>query len=235
MNRHCGSPIWQPAESANQSYVANRTYLLAASGEPREVLERMFDSPQQALRALRRGEIDLVDRVFPADVDALQRDESLQVRAYRLPSLHVLVPNPTRPYTANRLFRRCIVYALDRQRILQQELLAGRDLPGCRLISGPFPLGIDPDDPLGYASDTRIEPRSYDPRHARTLLQLAQIEIQAEAQKNQQPRPELTELVLAHPASDLARLACAAMADDLKVLGVNCSVRDAAGRLRADR
>ena len=157
------SSLWQPyraepAEAANQSFVANPAYVLAASGEPREILERTFDSSQQALQALDRGEIDLVDRVFPADVAAVQRNESLQVRAYRLPSLHVLVPHPTRPFSANRLFRRSLVYALDRQRILQQELLAGKDLPGCRLISGPFPLGVDADDPLGYASDTRIAP-----------------------------------------------------------------------------
>ena len=234
------SAYWQPyrgqfAQDDDPRYLANEHYLLAGSAQPHEIVEHTFDNPQQAVRALRRGEIDLLDRVFPADVASLRSDEQLQVRAYRLPSLHVLVPNPTRPYTANRVFRRCVAYALDRDHILRQELLGGRDLSGCRLISGPFPPGIDGDDPLGYAYDSRVEPRAYDPRHARTLLQLARIEINAEAQKNQQSPPEMTELVLAFPASELARVACAAIVEDLKVLGLPSSLRPLApGTCRPD-
>jgi hypothetical protein len=84
---------------------------------------------------------------------------------------------------------------------------------------------VDSDDPLGYAYDFRIEPRAYDPRHARTLLQLAQIELQKEAQKNQQTPPQLTNLVLAFPASEIARVACAAMVEDLKLLGIDCTLQ----------
>jgi ABC-type transport system substrate-binding protein len=177
------------------------------------------------VQALRRGEIDLIDRVFPADVTNLSRDEQLQLRAYRLPSLHVLVPNPARPYPANRVFRRCVAYALDREHILRRELLGGRNLAGCRLISGPFPLGVTVDDPLGYAYDSRVDPRAYDPRHARILLQLAHIEIKAEAEKNKESPPEMKELVLAFPTSELARVACSAMVEDLKVLGLACNLR----------
>jgi hypothetical protein len=54
---------------------------------------------------------------------------------------------------------------------------------------------------------------------------LAQIEMQKEAQKNQETPPQLTSLVLAFPASELARVACASMVEDLKLLGIDCTLQ----------
>ncbi len=220
------SPYQNPTESsAHQAFLANPAYALAGAAQPREIVETVFENPQRAVQGLRRGDIDLLDRVFPADVASLQREAGLQVRAYRLPSLHLLIPNPARVYSGHRGFRRALAYAIDRRRILRSELLGGRELAGCEVLSGPFPRGIDGDDPLAYAYDFRIDPRAYDPRHARTLLQLAQIELQREAQKNQDALPPMTELVLAFPPSELARVACAAIMEDWKVLGVTCVLR----------
>ena len=224
------SNAWSPyhhstEESAGGAFVANPAYALAGAAQPREIVERVFENPRRAVQGLRRGEIDLLDRVFPADVANLQRDANLQVRAYCVPSLHLLVPNPARVYSGHRGFRRALTYATDRQRILRSELLGGRELTGCEVLSGPFPRGIDGDDPLAYAYDFQINPRAYDPRHARTLMQLAQIEIQREAQKNQETVPPMTELVVAFPPSELARVACAAIIEDWKLLGLTCVLR----------
>jgi hypothetical protein len=224
---------WQPytavdsSENAadEQRFVINPRYVKATATQPREIVEHHFETPQRALRALRRGEIDLVDRVFPGDVDQLKRDAQLVVASYRLPCLHVLVPNPLRTHVGNRLFRRGLAYAIDRETILKRDLLAGTNLPGCQVISGPFSPGVSADDPIAYAYDARIEPRAYDPRHARTLIQLAQIELLAVAEKSQTKVPELRELTLVHPSHEIARVACAEIVEDLKVIGLPCTLK----------
>ena len=223
---------WQPytLDSSEESpdrqrFVLNPDYALVVSTQPREVIERDFDNPKQAIQALRSGEVDLLDRIFPADVEQVSRDETLVVQPYRIPSLHVLVPNQNRPHPSNRIFRRAIAYAIDREQILKRDLLGGFELSGCELISGPFPLGIASDDPLNYAYNTNIDPLPYDPRHARTLIQLAQIGLEVAAEKAKQPKPQLDEIVVAHPPSDIARIACNEIVEDLKVLGLKCVLR----------
>ncbi len=223
---------WQPytlnkaADDAQMvSFLANERYVLAGSSQPREIVERQFDNPQQAVQALRRGEVDLVARVFPADVTQLSRDKSIVVQPYRIPSMHILVPNQERPHAGNRIFRRAMAYAIDRQKILDRDLLGGFELSGCQLVSGPFPIGIGNDDPLAYAYDARVEPLPYDPRHARTLVQLAQIGLEASAAKAKKEKPVLNELVLVHPPNEIARIACNEIVADLSILKISCRLR----------
>ncbi len=216
-----------------QAFRIDSQYALATELQAREVLERVFESPQLAVAALRRGELDLVDRLFPGDVVLLQKDASLQVVAYRAASLHLLVANRGRDYPSNRLFRRALLYAIDRERILHRDLLGGTEVAGCRVISGPFPAGISEDDPLGYAYDARIEPRPYDPRHARTLLQLAQVEIEAAAKKRKVTPPTLSEIVLAHPPHEVARVACQEIVRDLQVIGLSCRLLPIDGQFQS--
>ena len=223
---------WEPyvavpaeAGSSEQRFLVNSSYVLATATQPREIVERVFENSQQAVRALRRGEIDLLDRVFPADITQLKRDDALVVTPYRIPSLHALIPNQNRPFSSSRIFRRGLAYAIDRQKILERDLLGGFDTPGCRLLSGPFPIGISSDDPIGYAHDAKFEPVPYDPRHAKTLIQLAQIELQNIAKKKELPAPKLEELILVHPPNEVARVACAEMVEDLKVIGIPCALK----------
>ena len=214
------------SNSDDQSqFTINPEYVLATATQPRELIEQRFDTPQQGLRALRNGQIDLIDRVFPADVDQIRRDKRFQVRRYRIPGLHALVPNFNRPFTGNRIFRRALLYAIDREKILGRDLLAGRSLEGCRVISGPFSPGLRSDDPMAYGNDGSLEPRAYDPRHARTLLQLAQVEMASTGNQQDASAPELRELVLVCPASDIARVACDEIVEDLALIGIACRLR----------
>ncbi len=231
---------WEPyqlvvdeAISSEQRFVVNPNYTLATTTQPREIVERVFANSQQAVRSLRRGEIDVLDRIFPADITQLKRDNEVVVTAYRIPSLHALIPNQNRSYSSSRIFRRAMAYAIDRKKILERDLLGGSNIPGCRLLSGPFPIGTSSDDPIGYAYDPTIEPLAYDPRHAKTLVQLAQVELQTIARKKEQPAPKLDELIVVHPPSEVARVACREMVEDLKVIGIPCALKElAAGQTR---
>jgi tetratricopeptide (TPR) repeat protein len=213
------------AAPAEQRYLMNPEYFAATATQPREVVEQRYETPQRAVQALGRGEIDLIDRAFPADVPLLQRDARWTVTPYRVPTVHVLIPNFHRPHAGNRLFRRGLVYAIDREKILRRDLLGGAELAGCKVVSGPFSPGISADDPAAYGYDARIEPRAYDPRHARTLLQLAQLELMAAAEAASTAPPTLESLVLVHPDHEIARVACAEIVEDLKLIGLPCTLR----------
>ncbi len=216
----------QEPQPDGRSYLVNPEYIRGTATQPREIIERQFDTPQRALRALRKGEIDLIDRAFPADIAQIKRDSQLNVTAYRVPTVHLLIPNYQRPHVGNRLFRRGILYAIDREKILKRDLLGGGSLPGCQVISGPFSRGISSDDPMAYGYDAQIEPRAYDPRHARTLIQLAQLELAAVAEQNAVTTPMLSGLTLAYPPHEIARVACAEIVEDLKIIGLPCTLRE---------
>jgi hypothetical protein len=145
----------------------------AAAGSPRIVLEHVFDDDEAALTALMRGEIDAVDRVPPWQVDRMQRAGDVVVAQYRLPTIHVLIPNPQSPLLAMREFRRALCYGIDRDGIVLDILLGGTPQAGFRTVSGPFLVGVELNDPAGYATNPDVPPRPYEPRLAALLANVA--------------------------------------------------------------
>jgi tetratricopeptide (TPR) repeat protein len=202
--------------------VANEQYLFKGAAQPAEIVERHFADPQRALIALRRGEIDLLDRVFPGDIAALASDASLVVAPYRAPTTHVLAIRSEHPFLANRNFRRALVYGCNREQLLLQGLLRDRPRPGFRTISAPFPAPFG--DLPAYGYDSQIEPRAFDQRLALTLRIVADGEIKSASEKQMLPVPKLTPLVLGHPADETSRIACRGLAKQWKQIGVECSL-----------
>lgn len=206
-------------------FMRSPDYALGQPTQPAEIVERRFADPNLAIEALERGEIDLIDRLLPADAERLKQNSSLVVRRYALPSVHVLIPNFDRPYTNNVTFRRALVYGIRRDAVLQQLVLGGQDIAGCRVVSGPFPAGIGEDDPLAYAYDPAIEWRRYNPRLAAALTRLAQFELREIAKKKKEPPPELGTLVLAHPDDFLTKAVCEVIVQQLDAVGIKCQLK----------
>ena len=127
------------------------------------LVERRYATVAQAVAALKRGDIQVLDRVNPWLLPSLRADTHLRVQPYALPLVHCLIPNVRRPLLADPTFRRALAYGIHRQAILNQ-MLGGVEIPGCVVTSSPFPVGMGADDPMGYASDESIEPRPYEPR-----------------------------------------------------------------------
>ena len=113
----------------------------------------------------------------------LRGSERFTVEPYALPTIHALVPASDNPWLTSQTFRRALVYGINRQVILSSELLGNRHLPGCQVISGPFPPGIRDNDPLAYAYDDQIDARSWYPRLASILVTLARRELKEIAAK----------------------------------------------------
>jgi len=210
---------------ANPAEPALRRYLLSSTKEdpgtrPQEILEVQQDDAAVAVTSLLRGDLDVIDHLFPADAKRLQNRSDIRVGNYPLPTVHLLIPVSNHPYLADRNFRRAICYGISREAVLREELLGNTNIPGCQVISGPFPAGVTPDDPLGYAYDTTIEPRSYQPRLASLLRTMTIQRLKVEAEKDSKPAPELTPIRLGYPQDDLARIACQAIAQQLNMVEI---------------
>src|SRR5205085_12412779 len=66
----------QPYRVLSKSAVAarfaiNDSYCLRRDGQPAEIIERVMTDPLRTLVAIRRGEIDILDRVFPGDIPSM--------------------------------------------------------------------------------------------------------------------------------------------------------------------
>jgi ABC-type transport system substrate-binding protein len=203
------------------AYLANPQYFAAAASQPQELVERHFADAADALRALRRGDVQALDRVEPWELAALRGDKRVVVGSYALPAVHCLIPNLRKPLTAQRDFRKALACGIHREAILR-GLLAGATLPGAEVLSGPFPCGRSAQDPIAYAYDREIKPRAYDPRLAIVLAAVCQgtVPVFAPAKTGQSP------LVLAHPPRETARRACAAIRRHLELIGVDVTLKE---------
>ena len=199
-------------------------YLLAGEQrtptQPKEIVEIRCESAADGVNLLLQGEIDVLDQLFPSDAVRLRGNKSVRVSNYPLPTVHMLVPCSDHPYLAERTFRRALVYGTNRHDILHGELLEGLDSEGCRVLSGPFPAGIKPNDPLGYAYDQDLTPRPYEPPLARLLIAMSANQIKGAAVRNKEPVAELTPIRVAVPADNLSRVACEAIKSQWELLGL---------------
>lgn len=186
--------------------------------QPREIVEIRTESASEGVAKLLKGEVDVLDQLFPADAVRLEKNRNIKVERYPLPSVHMLVPCSEHEYLADRMFRRALIYGTNRQDILAGEMLESLEVPGCRVLSGPFPAGIERNDPLGYAYDQSIAPRRYEPRLAKLLMTMTSNRFESEADRKKQEPPELKPIRLAYPPENLSRTACEAIKTQWELL-----------------
>jgi ABC-type transport system substrate-binding protein len=191
-----------------------------------EISERLYNDPQRALLAMKRGEIDVLDRVFPGDIPTLRNDPEVSLGSLVMPTSHVLLVRERHPFLANRTFRRALVYGLNRELMLQQGLLRGQILPGFKVTSAPFPAPTESGESQAYAYDQQIAPRPYDPRLAFTLRLVAERELKTAYERLLQKPPELTPLLIGHPADETSRIACRAMVKQWELIGVKAKLTE---------
>ncbi len=193
-----GPFIWQSRDGELDRFVRNPAWPWAEGAGVRELVERRFGSIDSALQALRHGEVLLIDRIRPRDAARLAQQDDVKVAAYALPSLHLLLFHPHRPYTQQELFRRALAHATSREAALAQ-LASGAPEGAIVLLRNAFPLGTP------GAEETAIHP--YDPALAAALFAACQ-------QAGGRAR-----LVLAHPPTAAAREACTILAAQWALAG----------------
>ncbi|MGL6227365.1 MAG: ABC transporter substrate-binding protein [Thermoguttaceae bacterium] len=197
-------------------------------GGPQLIIEQTISSTREGLTLLEQGKIVILDRIAPWEIPSDYVNVNRYfVASYAVPSVQMLIPNRNKPLTANRTFRRALLYGLDRQRMMNQ--FGGK--PGdVQLSSGPAPRGFSETDPLGYGYDTAIVPRAYDPKLAvaLVLLTLAQLRDQGLLLERDTPArigfktisQDMPELVIAYPDNSAALTACLAIQRNWERLGI---------------
>ncbi len=169
---------------------------------PKVVFEHTALRGEEATELLLTGRVDLIDRLAPWEVERIRKLPSIITGRHAVPTVSFLVPNPGKPLTSSRTFRRALLYGLNRQRML--EKLADRSGEGS-VLSAPFVKARILGDPLGYAYDPLIAPRPYDPKLAMALSLLA-----FNQQRDRDPAWEefsaIPEIVLACPERETSEL-----------------------------
>lgn len=224
-----GAYIVASRDEEKLKFAINPNYNIDLGAQKFELEELVFDDSRTALDALRRGDIDLIDRLHPGEAAELieSKDSGLIVGRYDLPTVHMLIPNQRNEHMKSRTFRRALMYGIDREQILLRRLLRNLEPPsGCQVISGPFPAGIQGNESLGYAYNDSLQPRPYEPRLALTLGELAQREIASVAKLRNIEVAKRPVLKLAHPATETAREACVAIAGQLGSIGFTCELKE---------
>ena len=219
-NATIGNFLAEPAVG-ERTILRRRPETTAPTTAPQIIHERKFPEATPALAALRRGQINVLDRVPPWELARLKNNNEIKLLPYAIPTVHLLIPNSAKPFTANRHVRRAILYALDRESILKQGLLANDTVPGCEVISGPFPKGPDR-LPWAYGCDPDLRPRGYDPSLASVLLEIGR----GEAGLNQ-PTPQ--PLILAHDDQPTTKIACQSIARQLARIGQPITLQQTTG------
>jgi hypothetical protein len=206
----------------------------------RTIAEQTFSDDDAAVAALLHGEVDVLDRIPPWQVDRLRAAQGVRVDSYALPTVHVLIPNPTKKLVSSREFRRALCFAIQRERIVNEVLLGGAKLPGFDVLSGPFPAGVSFSDPLRYAYNNRLAPRPFEPRLGAVLATVAWSKVLDPTGKGNAELVQLPKLTIAHPNDPLARVACETIKLQLERAGMQIDLVEfssdelLAGKLECD-
>lgn len=194
------------------------------NGQPIEIVEIFYDDPKLAVNDLLRGELDVLDQLYPADAKRLAIDPRIRIGAYALPTVHMLVPISDSPYLAKDKFKRALLYGTNRSGMLSGELLNSTRAEDGRLISGPFPVGTGSSDQLSYAYDPSVQPNGYNPQLAKLLFVMTQRELDEAAKKSDTPPPKLEKLTIACPDFEFARVAVQAMIQQWSNVGIHAEM-----------
>lgn len=219
-----GMFVFTPTNEPGQTFEFNPVHESAGEQHPK-IVELSFDDASSMLSALVRGDIDIIDRVFPADLRYLRSLPDIAVESYQLPTVHMLVPNPRRPRLNDRMFRIALMMGIDRSSILNNAILGGNSEEGFAEVSGPFPIGRNDSDPINYGYNFRLKPVTYDYRLAGVFVLQAEAALSAMLEREGRELPPRPKLVLAHAATDLATVACQEIQRQWVRIGVECELR----------
>jgi hypothetical protein len=223
-SRQNGPYVLANLDAKVATFEVNAAYESVLDGNLHPVIvEQLYGSMSSAVDDLMAGNIDVVDRVSIGDYQRLRDDPKIGIRPYVLPTVHLLVPKIRNQELANNLyFRTGLSHLIDRESIVEDVICGGVEIDGCEPISGPFPLGTEENDQIGYAYDLSAQPIAYNEPLGRVLTELV---MQPKPPKRLEPikPPSLT---IVHPASSSAANASAAIARGWTQAGFNTEVRE---------
>jgi peptide/nickel transport system substrate-binding protein len=158
----------------------------------RRIVEIRLPDGAAVARALRRGEVTLVEHVPPHRVAEWKQDPELRLGRYAHPRLHLLALDGRNPALRNRTLRRGLSLAIDRKGILEENVLRRPVDEANRPSDGLFPRGC-------YADAPDVRPLETDPLLARMLVAAARKELGDEPIRLKLEYPERPDVRAAVP------------------------------------
>lgn len=178
-----------------------------------EIVEHVYPSYDKAVLGLRQGEVSMLPDLPDWIVRRVQVDPKLKddvfFQQYALPTTHVLQINPNSAPLKVREFRRALLHALDRGRILRETVLRDPSAAHGRLVNSPFPS-------FSPANSTDVGEKSFDQAAAMALLLAA-------TRVTGNDLPKLRMLVAAAPVE---RAAAAELVRDWKRVRIDVEIVD---------
>jgi hypothetical protein len=220
--------------------VKGATKFESSSSNATEIVEQVFANDDDAIQALDRGDIDVLDEIAPWQLEKVSQLPGVSVSNYRLPTVHVLLCNNENLLMRRREYRRALCYGIDRTRMLSEVFGVKDQQTPFRVLSGPFPAGLTFNDPIGFAYKQELAPLPYEPRLAVVLATAARTTVAKEALIAAGEKPdskavrelkpgEPDPIVLLHPARPLARTMCQLMKRQLEAIGIHVELKEADG------
>lgn len=217
---------WRRTAPLAGSNATVRYERVAGSGGFDAIEEFVFTDVDAAVNALRSRQIHLLAGAPPWRLSVLGATPGVSTATLRLPTMHCLVMHEQTPLRRRRELRRALCYALAREETLATAILGGEQRTGFELLSAPFPRGLSLSDPIRYAYNDSVDPRPYEPRLAALLLTAARNEDLSE-EDSDATNDVPASVTLAHPPTPVARVAVAAIRDQLESIGLGVLLREA--------
>jgi len=138
--------------SAFQDYWGGPPYL-------DRIIYRIIPDDKERVSALERGDIDLIDIVFPKDLERLKKNPDLVMEStYGLNVCYLVMNTKKKPFSDVRV-RRAINLAIDKSTLARKFVYGGYGIPTNNLLSPAF---------FGFPSTPGVG--RYDPQGAKKLL-----------------------------------------------------------------
>ncbi|QEG20632.1 ABC transporter substrate-binding protein [Mariniblastus fucicola] len=185
------------------------------------VIEEYYRASSDAVDALIRGEVDIVDRPALSDIPKLRKAPGIEVRAYAIPTVHFLVPKVRGEYEGSVQLIRALSTGINREGIVN-DVFGGEDIDGCEPLSGPFPIGSDEYDQVSYGYDMKVKSLPYQQRLSMVLSHMANTTKTKKFPKGRSAPPTI---VLAHPSGSLATAACEKIKQSWEESGIATTLR----------
>lgn len=166
--------------------------------------ERRIPNAEEALGALARGEVSLIEHAPLDRVPNLSQTKGLKVGRYNHPLMHLIAIDARNPALRGRSLRRGLSYAIDRKAILEETILKRGSDANNLVADGPFPAE-------SYANAKNVRPLEYQPILALMLLAAAK----AEAEENL-----TSKLKFEYPAVPEAQMAAPRIVSAFKQAGL---------------
>jgi peptide/nickel transport system substrate-binding protein len=164
-NQPVGTGLFQVEElSARHIVLRANPHFYGARPYLSTIEFRFYPDYESIFGAYERGEIEGISRVLPEDLPKARGHQNLNLFSARLSGYTLILlnlNNPNTPFFQSREVRQALLYALDRQKIID------------RILDGQGLLVHSPIMPDSWAYYQNIKKYGYDPDQAQTLLDQA--------------------------------------------------------------